>query len=163
MGEAVYNLKAQFRSKKEAAIACKDLNKFLDENDKAIESNSNSRSKDPKDFPRIKEYFQIIKEEELQDYHYEDEQAYCIGDVLIFSANVGHLGSWDNLQTFITEKYKPLKVVWGSEEYGGSMESLNLYAWEDIVKGILKCKKTLPLLLGIHDDLDALIALHLKK
>jgi hypothetical protein len=160
MGEAVYSLKAQFNTAKEAKAACKSLNKFLDENDRATDPSPTAT--DFQAYPLVKEYLQIINGDELQDYRYEDEQAYCEGDVLIFSANVGHLGSWHNLQTYIMEKFKALKVVWGSEEDGGTLEALNLYDWEGIVKGILKCKKQLPLLLGIHPDLDALIARQLK-
>jgi hypothetical protein len=55
-------------------------------------------------------------------------------------------------------------VVWGSEEYGGgSLDALNLYEWEAIVKNILKCEKTLPILLDIHPDLNALIAIQLGR
>lgn len=164
MGEAVYSLKAQFKSKKEAKVACKDFNKFLDEND-TVQDNTATGPSDLKNFPRIKEYLQIIKGDwdDVQAFRYDEEQAYCEGDVLIFCANVGHLGDWGNLQTFIEKKYKAIKVVWGSEEYGGSLDALNLYEWEAIVKNILKCEKTLPILLDIHPDLNALIAIQLGK
>ena len=163
MGEAVYSLKAQFSSKKEAKAACKDLNLFFKENEAVQRMSAGADHLDT--YPMVKEYLQIIKGDwkDLQDYGWEDEVAHAQGDVLIYSANVGHLGSWDNLQTFIEQKYKPLKMVWGSEEYGGSLEALNLYEWEAIVKGILKHKKTLPLLLNIHDDLDALISIALRS
>jgi hypothetical protein len=162
MGEAVYSLKAQFRTKREAALTCRGLNKFLEENLKAnMDSRTNLES-----YPLVKEYLQIIKGtwDDLQDYDLNgDTQAFCDGAVLIYSANVGHLGDWDNLQTYVQEKYKPIKIVWGSEEYGGSLDALQLYQWEGIVQAILKHKKTLPFLLGIHKDFDQLISMTLRK
>jgi hypothetical protein len=159
MGEAIYSLKAQFKTKREAAIACRDLNIFFGENNTA-----NDILKEPTDAPAlVKEYLQIIKGSWSDIQYYGEGQAYYFHNVLIYCAEVGHLGSWNNLQTFITEKYKPIRCVWGSDEYGGSLDALQLYAWEEIVQAILKHKKTLPFLLGIHKDFDELISIALRK
>ena len=167
MGSCVFNLKAQFKTKREAAIACRDLIRFLQQNRDAGDNLSTFPQKviDIHLYPRVKEYLQIInstrKEDDVQ--YYGDDEPYCKGRMLIFSSEVSHLGSWDNLKTFIQTKYHPIRVVWGSEEDGDTLGALNLYPWEDIVLGILKYKKTLPFLLGIHEDFDELISMTLRK
>lgn len=80
-----------------------------------------------------------------------------------FHPDIGHLTTWTPLCEFIKKEFGACKVVWGNEENGcGSLESLQLYDWEGIVKDILKNKEILPLLLNVNPDLTTLLERALK-
>jgi hypothetical protein len=73
------------------------------------------------------------------------------------------MADWSGLAKFIKTKHGATRVVYGSEDTGiASLESLNLYDWESIVRNILKQKNLLPLLLHIHEDLDTLLEQKMK-
>ena len=167
MGECMFYLKASFKTNKEAKKAAKEINAFLKQNNKANENFSNEPSKG---FEKVKEYIKIIEgtwKNDIQWYGYDPDCkwiVYAHDNIILYQASVGHLGSWDNLQTYIEKKFKPIRVRWSNEESGcGSLESLELYDSVDIVLKILERKDTLPLLMGIHPDLDELISLKLKE
>ena len=165
MGSCLFFLKAQFKTAKEAKKAIKGFNAFLKENWDAAELHEEPGKGE---FPLTREYLKIIGGtwKDVQCYSYNSEAtAFLYGsNSLAYSAEVGHLGTWDDLKEYVQKKFKVIRVVWGDEDNGvSSFESLNLYAWEDIVDGILKKKETLPLLMGIHPDLDELIAVKLKE
>jgi len=84
-------------------------------------------------------------------------------DELSYMASVSHMADW----THIAESLKGFgaeKVIWGTEEDGCySLDSLQFEDHERIVQDILKRKTLLPSLLGINDELDALIADKLKE
>jgi hypothetical protein len=61
------------------------------------------------------------------------------------------------------KKYGATRVLWDTEENGtGSLDSIQLYEYEDIVSDILKHTELHPLLLGIHDDLDVLLDMKMR-
>jgi hypothetical protein len=89
---------------------------------------------------------------------------YQSGSELAWDAVVWHMSDWGPLCDFIQKKFGATKVVWDTEEGGcGSLENLNLYDWEDIVRTILKKKKILPLLLHVHNDLDIFIEREMRR
>jgi hypothetical protein len=165
MGSCLYFLKAQFKTAKEAKKALKGFNAFLKENWDACELQVEpSKVK----FPLTREYLKITEGtwDDVPSYSYSTEtKAFIYFDnIFAYAAEVSHLSSWEQLAEYVQKKFNPLRVAWDNEENGvNSLEGLNLYAWEDIVDGILKKKETLPLLMGIHPDLDELIAFKLKE
>jgi hypothetical protein len=103
-----------------------------------------------------------IEEDYLPDCNLEDKP-YVAGKVLHYKAYVSHMTSWGPLRTYLEKKFNAIKIVYATEKECCNMDSLSLYEWEEIVKAILKKKDILPLLLNVHNDLDALISLTLKE
>jgi hypothetical protein len=71
---------------------------------------------------------------------------------------VGGLSQWFCLSTYL-KSLGAIKVVWG--DGNDSLDTLQLWPWEDIVHAILT-KADLPTLIGIHPELDQLISPKLK-
>lgn len=83
----------------------------------------------------------------------------CWGD-----ASVWHMADWSFLCSYIQTHFNAVKVVYGTEEDGvGSLDSLQLYDWETIVKDILKHKELHPMLLGVNDDLNKILDLKMRQ
>jgi hypothetical protein len=79
------------------------------------------------------------------------------------NASVWHFADWQPLADFIKKKFGALKVVWDTEENGcGSLDSLQLYEYEEIVKSLLKHTELFPLLLRVHDDLDVMLDVKMR-
>jgi hypothetical protein len=187
MGECAYYFKAEFPTKKEALAASKKLNKFFLQARHAYDywQNPLALLKDQRfpiaqldnklfwntfqeRYPLVTEY---VKHEQLfgrdpgvlsrkLDFgQTSDNETILIGDTVGWcDSSVGHMSDWSPLCAFVKEVYGAVRAVYGNEEDGcASLESLNLYEWEDIVKAILKQKKVLPLLLHVNNDLDELI------
>ena len=93
------------------------------------------------------------------DFGQQDNEIIVMGNVVGWmDPDVNHMNSWGPLCLFLKKKYNAVKVVWSYEEDGCySLEQLDVYEWEEIVKAILKRKEALPLLLNAHEDLDILI------
>ena len=176
MGECAYFLKAQFPNQKTAKIAEKELDAFFEEASRAYWLWQDSPLKEAdfwkeyaKQFPRMMEYAQIIGAKERSDlgrkcdFGSEDNGVGREGNVITHWAEVGHMSEWTPLAEFIKKKYGATRVVWDTEENGcGSLESLQLYEYEDIVSDILKHKELHPLLIGINKELDMILEPLLK-
>jgi hypothetical protein len=115
------------------------------------------------------EYAQIIGAKDRDDlsrkcdFGSEGNEVGRENNIITWYAEVGHMSEWTPLAEFIKKKYGASRVVYDTEENGiGSLESLQLYEYEDIVTDILKHKELYPLLIGINKELDLLIEPLLK-
>jgi len=188
MGECAYYIKALFRDEKEAKKAAVRFNKLLKESTGAYDFYQKNppnfwdefKCKFPESTIYVKKYVlkchtdqeasHLLKNphDKLSgnlDFGQSDLEAGQFNNILVYGdSNVWHMASWDNLATYLVIELGAIKAVWNTEENGcGSIDSLNLYEWEEIVKDILKKKQILPLLMGINKELDELISGILKK
>lgn len=183
MGECAYFLKAEFISAAAAKKAQSGIKQFIKEANEAYNYWQDNRGpEDSKVFwKEFKRKFPLVTEYTLAaglfggndlndlsgnlDFGQEDNQVQRNGNIISYTAStVWHFADWSHFADFIKSKYGARKVVWSSEENDcGGIDSLNLYEWEEIVRIILNQKKILPVLLGLHDDLDALIEPLLKR
>lgn len=151
MGECYYHFRANFESKAQASKALKDFTAFLKKNQEEVRDSYDSYTGHYKG------------NKDLQDYGEGVPKLSFNKKEIFFSSEVGHMGSWDNLMNFFQKKYNPIRCGWASEE-DFEADYVPLYKWDEIVKEVLdKRKETLPLLLGVHPDLDELIAYKLKE
>ena len=164
MGECFYHFRAVFATKKESKKALKEFTAFLEENEKATDL-----EKEPDTgYERVKEYIRLIEGtwEDVQHYGdscYKPTPGADDENELFFSSEVGHLGNWENLQTYFQKKFNPVRCNWVSEE-DFEADYVPLYNWEEIVKAILNTRTdALPLLLGVHPDLNELISYKLSE
>jgi hypothetical protein len=175
--ECAYYMKMSFPTVKKAQIAERGLTKLFAENREAYDSWQNNCGNLNKDFwdayqtrfPLTSEYIKFIGDcwgnDDGQvlsgklDFGIEESQLSRMDNQIGYAAgNVWHMADWGSLCKFIQNKYGASKIVWDTEENGiGSLDSLQLYNWEEIVRALLKNKKMLPTLIGLHEDLDALI------
>lgn len=180
MGSCAYFLKAAFKDEKEAREMSVKLNEFFTEATEAYEFYaagsgkwSAMRKEYAKRFPLMTEYLKDAGEwEDIHGYlsnidfgQTENNEVEVFGNVLGWQDyEVGHMVSWGPLCSFLKKKYNAIKVVCDTEENGcASLDSLNVYEWEEIVEAVLKCKTALPLLMNLHEDLDILISNILQR
>jgi hypothetical protein len=166
MGSCAYFLKAKFKNATAAKKACAKFNKFLAEAAEAYNYYPGDKSlisELEKKFPNVTEYLECTDEQWREGHIYLDfgqnDCAHVVDDEVWYGdGDVGHLNTWTPLTTWIQEKYGAVKAVWDNEDNGcGSLEGLQLFDYEHIVKDILKQKHLLPLLLNINKELDVMI------
>jgi len=180
MGECNYFFKAQFANNKEALKAHKSLVAFLKQAVKANEFYSPKQqdngttgfwAKFEQKFPLIAEYVKFIGHWGGEAHNLsglldlgDPNETWVVEDVLChIGVDVWHFADWVPFRKYFVEKFKPIKAVEGNEENGcANIVSLHLYEWEEIVKEILKQKSVLPMLMGIHPQLDELLAFKMK-
>ena len=182
MGECAYYLKAEFKDKKTATDVSIKLNAFFSEASKAYDFYQEAREGDPKEFwqkfesqyPLVFDYAKTLPgygkkspQEVLSgntDFgQEEDNEVRQADNVLGWGAEVWHMANWSPLATYIQTHFGAVKCVWDTEENGcGSLDSLQLYDWEEIVSDILKHKELYSLLIGVNDDLDAMLDIKMK-
>lgn len=176
MGECAYFLKAAFPTEAAAKKAEPELNALFLEAQDAYWLWQDSPLKGEAfwneyaaKFPRMMEYAQIIGAKNRDDlgrkcdFGFDSNEVGRNGNVISWWAEVGHMSEWTPLAEFIKKKYGAFRVVWDTEENGiGSLESLQLYEYEDIVTDILKHEELYPLLIGINKELDMLLEPILK-
>lgn len=93
-----------------------------------------------------------------------EDRMYWNPDEMDYQASVSHMADWTHVAESLKKEFGASKVVWTNEENGcGSLDDLQFEDNERIVQDILKRKTLLPSLLGINDELDALIADKLKE
>jgi len=181
MGSCAYFLKAAFPTGAIAKKTKKKLTEFFAEARDAYMFWQNNRGDQmteeefyieyEKKFPTMMEYIQSIgakTREDLSgevDFGQNEYEVIQIGNVLCYQdCEVWHFSNWTNLTRFIQKKFGAVKVVWNYEDSGcGSLASLQLYEWEQIVTDILKHKELHPLLIGINTELDTLLETTMKK
>lgn len=176
MSECAYYLKAEFPTEAIAEKVEPQLNAFFVEARKAYDDNDlldlkRFLSMFSERYPLVMEYATTSNFKEYNDlsgyfdFGQDNDEVFRKGNVLRWcSSRVGHMTDWTPLATFIKNKFGAIKVIWGNEENGcASFDSLPLYAWEEIVKDILKHKELRPLLLHINDELDQLLAQTLRR
>jgi len=83
-----------------------------------------------------------------------------MGDEFYYESMVWHMSSWQPIADYLVKKFGASRAVWDSEEGGGRPE---LEDYENIVMKILEQRKTLPCLMGIHNDLDELIEIAMRQ
>jgi hypothetical protein len=92
------------------------------------------------------------------------ERLFWNPDGFAYEASISHMKDLTGVAESIAKKFGASKVVWANEEGGCSnLDSLFFENNERIVQDILERKTLLPSLLGINDELDALIADKLKE
>jgi hypothetical protein len=178
MGECAYFLKAAFPSEAIARKMEKKLEAFFKEASEAYnawQEQDNREGTEPFwtdfaiKFPTVWEYIQSqnLSKDLSGKLDFGQDSANIIrdGNVLCRLADsVWHFANWNPLAAFIKQKFGAVKVVWDKDENGcGSLGSLNLYEWEDIVKDILNHKELHPLLIKINPELDTLLEIAIKK
>lgn len=181
MGTCAYFLKAAFPTEAIAKKTSKKLTKFFAEAREAYSFWQDNREVEKteeefyieyaKKFPTMMEYIQSIgakTREDLSgevDFGQNEYEVIRQGNVLCYQdCEVWHFATWTPLSAFIKQKFGAVKVVWNSEDSGcGSLDSLQLYEWEQIVTDILKSKELHPLLIGINTELDTLLETTMKK
>jgi len=181
--ECAYYLKAAFRSPAEAQKAAVKLDAFFNDVKEANEFYQEERVDQKefwvefeKKFPSVMEYVKTLPDYKpeatsniLADYldvgSDENNETLVNGNVVAWGDGcVWHMASWAPLCEFIKNKFGATRVVWDMEENGcGSLDSLMLYDYEGIVNEILKNKALLPLLIGVHKDLDELVEQKLSQ
>jgi hypothetical protein len=186
MGECAYYFKAQFKDDKTAKLTKPLMQQFLLEAQKAYSFWQGHRGDTDakkfwrefsKDFPMTTAYAKEAKlygkpQEKLSghlDFGQDENDVQYLnlsGSELGYCAtNVWHFADWSDLANFIKTYFKAIKVVVASEEDGcGSLESLNLYEYEEIVKALVKHVNSLrdggmlaARIKKIHPDLKALL------
>jgi hypothetical protein len=94
----------------------------------------------------------------------KDEIVSCLfldDTIISYVAEIGGMTQWGSLPAYL-KSLGAIKVVWGNQDDGiGSLDSLQLYPWKEIVQSILD-KAALPTLIGIHPDLDILLESRLR-
>ena len=183
MGECYFYMKAQFPSEKILTKVYPKIIAFLKEGQQAQEWWQEHRNNKPAKFWKpFQTNFPIVSQYLIQanlfgkdcnndlagnlEFGYEgmDKNADKTTNEFHWSAEVWHMGSWEHFPKFFQTQFGASKVVWGSEENGcGSIDGVELYDYETIIKDILKHTEVLPTLLGINDELDTLIEVALKK
>lgn len=176
MGSCAYYLKAMFRTEDEATEIQPRLERlFLQLIESRKDNSFRPRHKAASEnYPLAMEFIKTLPtwkdKTDLRPQTYyvdvggdETNGVEQYDNVLYWAdADVGHMTNWTPLVKFIKSKFNAVRVVWGSEENGvSSMDGLSLYDWEAIVTDLLKQKAMLPLMLGINNELDELISLHL--
>ena len=147
MGECMYYLKARFPKGTLTKKKSKEIFNYFEKNQEgddgwAYDCNGEELS------DRL--HINILSPDE-----YPDELAY--------SSCVSHMSDWSHIADSL-KGFGAAKVIWSTEENGcGDLDNLQLEDNEKIVKDILKRRILLPSLLGINDELDALIADKLKE
>jgi hypothetical protein len=191
MGECTYYLKAQFKTPAEAKKVLPKIQEFLREAQKAYDFWQKNRGEESvfadnagfwttmqEGFPTVYKYLEELgktgkgRSNELSgimDFgqHMEDiEGILQSGNEICYSAcDVWHFSDWSYLAAFIKTHFKAVKVVIASEEDGcGSLDSLNLYEYEEIVTALVKHVNSLrdggmlaARIKKIHPDLKALL------
>jgi hypothetical protein len=185
MGECAYYLKAEFKSNEAAKIAASKLDDFFVQARNAYEFFQNYEvslktfwKRFEAGFPMVFDYVKtlpkfksnqppILNQSVLSGYldFGQDEN----NETLVHGTTVGwgdtsvwHMTDWTPLCKYIVKKFGAIKAVWGSENECASLDSLQLYAYEEIIKNILKRDDLLPLLIGIHPDLDLMLDINAK-
>jgi len=181
MGECAYFIKAQFKSAPVAYRTLSKVRKFLKEVQKAEDfmytrygpgsTNKKAIWKEMKEkFPTAAEYLETTQQDPDDSISRVwigslDEIAQNLqqdGDVISYSAYIGHFSDWSFLAAFLKNKFEAKRVVYAKEEDGtGSLEDLDLYEYQEIVEHLVQQAKVYhplrDLLKGIHRDLDAMI------
>jgi hypothetical protein len=94
----------------------------------------------------------------------EDNEVRQVDNILGWSEEVSHMASWGPLCNFIQKKHGAVRTVWKTEEDGcGSLDSLQLYDYEGIVTELMKHEELFPLIIGIHEELNAMIDIKIKE
>jgi hypothetical protein len=186
MNECTYYFKAEFLSEKEAQSAQKKITKFLAESRKAYEFYQKARAiflryrldgfwqKFKSQYPLVFNYVQTlpeyIKDPEsadlsgLLDFGQDSNDVYIKGAMVSYEDGmVWHFTDWGPLCNYIQKHFGAIKAVWDTEENGiGSLDSLQLYDYKEIVTNLLKHEELFPLLVGVHDELDAMLDIRMK-
>lgn len=172
MGECAYRIKAKWR--RGIPQESRDLiEKLLEENREAYNYWQENRSKKAaefwpefeKRFPASTEYAKFIKAYNNDPYDDmsgkfdfgQDDAGMGFTDYVfsLESDGVWHFADWQPLADWL-EHLGAHRVIWDSEE--NQSDCFDFYDWGEIVARILEKKELLPLLKGITDDLDELIA-----
>jgi hypothetical protein len=187
MGECAYYLKAQFLTAKDAKKAGEELDAFFSEAREAYDFyqgvNSGLETGSPENFwitfeskfPIVTDYAKTLpgygKDKShtvlsgLLDFGQdENNETRVDGDTIGWGdAAVWHMADWSALATYIQTHFGAVKCVWDTEENGcGSLNSLMLYDYEEIINSLLKHTELFPLLLRVHDDLDKLLDMKIR-
>jgi len=172
MGECNYFFKMQFRNSREAKKALKPVGDFLKQMREVHDSVNNEKK-----FPLVEDYFKYIGHDETKgsapflfrrngtvSIGNEDSPLYIHEDTLCYAGyDTWHLEDWTPLMNYLKDKFHPIRTAYSSEEDGvSSLDAMNLYNWEGIVRSLLKRKDLLPLLLRAHKDLDELLNFKMK-
>jgi hypothetical protein len=181
MGECAYFLKADFHTEARAEEVSKELNKFFLEAKNAYNFWQKGRNGNretfyktlEKKYPLITEY---LKSTELwdgdmhtlsgnMDFGQEGNETLVQGTTVGWGSDgVWHMSNWTPVCNFIKKKFGAIKIVWSTEENGcSSLDSLQLYDWEQIVRDILDNKELHPLLIRTNDELDELLDYTIKQ
>jgi hypothetical protein len=186
MGECAYYLKADFKSNEAARIAASKLDDFFAQSCDAYRFYQDQRGKITNKsfwkefeskFPMVFDYVKTLPGFKLTsnpqsvlsyniDFGQDENNETLVQGTTVGwgDAEVWHLSNWTPLCYYIVSKFGAIKTVWDNEENGcGSLDNLQLYAYEDIVKNILSKENLLPLLLNIHPDLDLMIDINLRQ
>lgn len=161
MGSCSYCLKADFINKKAAKKALPKLTKFINLMATCYETDDYTRH------PITQRYVEFIGGPDNLSYNKDlgqtDSKPFLVGHEIHYTdSDVGHLTTWYAFAAFVMEEFGAIKVNWGSEDDGYSLDTLQLYDYKGIIKAILRNKSIIPLLMGVHDDLDILLERHLK-
>ena len=181
MGECTYFFKAQFKTPAQAKKALPKIKAFIEEIREAYKFWHKYRGKlfwkeFGTKFPLANAYLISLDAEasgKLDFGQDEFNEPVLNGSIIEYEAyNVWHLADWGGLINFFKENYGAVKVVVANEEDGtGSLDSLNLYEYQEIVEAILKKTKkkskagdiwpqwAKEFLKDIHPDLDFLLNL----
>ena len=185
MGECTYYFKAQFKTAAQAKKAYPKIQKFLKEAKKAYDFWQSNRDKAQDQFwvpfqikfPTVCTYLKIAyaKDESVLDNNNGlsgkldfGQQEECIENMAIFDSVIGyeaydvwHFMDWSGLIPFFKQQFGATKVVVANEEDGtGSLDSLQLYEYQEIVEALVKREALAgPSLRGIHPDLDEMLDL----
>jgi hypothetical protein len=176
MSECFYFLKAEFPNKEKATKAREELNKFFAQAREAYyfwqDYTGKNFMKDLKEkYPLVAEYGEINGFKCHDDFsrnlnlcNDEDNEVRQMDNILGWSEEVSHMASWRLLCSFIQKKYGAVRTVWESEDEGcGSLDSLQLYNYEGIVTELMKHEELFPLIIGIHEELNAMIDIKIKE
>lgn len=180
MAECAYFLKAEFQTEAIAHAMAKKMDEFFLESMKAYSFYQKEREGDrdafrkglEQKFPLVTEYIKksglwlkLNLSCELDFGQDENNETIVQGTTVSWcDGEIWHMADWTNVCVFIKKKFGAIKVVWGNEENGcGSLDSLNLYDWEQIVRDILKNKELHPLLIHTNSELDELLDRTLKQ
>lgn len=185
MAECAYYLKALFPSEEKAKRASEKLNVFFAEAREAHEfyQHGFDSGEEKKFWKTFKSRFPLVFDyvKTLPDYmdgerHIsgvltgkldfgQDEDIRLEGNVICWiGSDVWHNATWSPLCNYIESKYGAIKVIYDNEENGCmSLDSLQLYDYEDIVNNLMEHEELFPMLLGIHDDLNEILDLKMRK
>jgi len=169
MGECAYFFKARFETANEARKALPKVRQLIKE---MIEVHNWRKDKcrySARKFPMVADFLKFIDSAgdtgNTVSVGDGDNEPFISEDTICYASGyVWHLETWENLGAYIMKKLGAVKFVWDTDENGcGSLEGLNIYDWEGIVRNLLKSKAILPLLLKVHPDLDLLVGAKLKR
>jgi hypothetical protein len=169
MGECSYFFKMQFRNGAEAEKALKPVGNFMRQMMAAHDHLASEKGFE-KMFPLVADYLKYIGTENLDgrdgtvSVGSDDSVLYRDEDTLSYAGyNTWHMEDWTPLMGYLEHRFRPIKTSYANEEDGcASLDSLNLYDWEGIVRSLLKRKALLLQLLHVHKDLDELLTHKLK-